>query len=676
MKRNVLIALFSILAVVLVLVCAIAIIPFTPFARDAYRLIGIIPSNGAVAITPQAAAAPAAHSTALPTLSAPSLATVSNETADALAKTIIPPRNLYQIVPRLRRDLALGTPAPTPIARTRRVGDKDQFFVTQNASTGKYRTVAATLQYVTDHAYAWVEDGMTFDAAALGKSTEFFETSVYPTNHKYFGVEKTGIDGDSHINILSTKFGDAAGYFSSEDFFPRNLVPFSNQRNIIYMNIEAVKPGSDGYNGDLAHEFQHLIHAYEAPFATGWIDEGMGDLAIKVNGFPVGGVLRTFAENPNTQLNTWANDPADTYAHYAASYLFFDYAASRFGPDFTRDVILAARDGVYGVQAVLNQRGAGISFENLFADWAAANYLNDPKIENGKFSYNNESFKITSEAKLSQYPRAATVQMHEYAAEYFSLTPAGSDVTVYFTGTTTTHLLPVDAHSGKWMWWSQRADLSNTSLTRAFDLSRVQGKATLNFWTWYDIEKNFDYGYAEVSTNGGTTWDILPGKNTTTDNPNGANYGDGLTGKAGTKDDKAPAVWVQEQMDLSAYAGKQILLRFEYITDDAFNAPSWAIDDIAIPEINFNDDGETGTNGWDAKGFIRTDNLLPQKYVVQLVEKGNATRVTQMKLDDLNRGTFTINGFGSDVTQAELIVTPFAPVTTEPTQFQYAILPK
>lgn len=674
MARKFLYAAIAVLTLCLLLACLVVLIPFTPFARDVYRLVGIGGPAAPIAMTP--APTGAAVTTALPTLAAPPLASVSMDTANALANTMIPQRDLYQIVPRLKKNLALGTPAPTPVARVRRVGDKDQFFVVENASTGKYRTVTATLHFITPHAYAWVEDGMTFDSAALQKSTEFFEANIYPTNHKYFGVEKTGIDGDVHIHILSTKFADAAGYFSKEDFFPTNLVPFSNQRNIIYMNIEAVKPGTDGYNGDLAHEFQHLIHAYEAPYATGWIDEGMGDLAIKVNGFPVGGVLRTFAENPNTQINTWSNDPRDTYAHYAASYLFFNYLAGRFGPDFTRAVILAPRDGVFGVQAVLNQRQNGILFEDLFADWAVANYLNDPKIENGKYSYNNEPFKITSESKLTQYPRSSNVQMSEYATEYFSLAPAGADVTIYFTGTTTAKLLPVNAHSGKWTWWSNRADLANTNLTRAFDLSRVQSKATLNFWTWYEIEKNFDYGYVEVSTDDGKTWDVLPGKKTTTENPNGANYGAGFTGKSGTTDDKAPAAWIQEQVDLSAYAGKKILLRFEYITDDAYNAESWAVDDIAIPEINFSDDGESGVNGWDAKGFVRTDNLLPQKFIVQVVEKGSSTRVTRLKLDDQNRGSYTLSGFGKEITSAELIVTPFAPVTTEPTEFQYAILPK
>ncbi len=673
MNRKFLIALIVVLSVCLLITLVGLAAPFTPYARDVYRLVGIGPTSMPVAVPPPTGAA-----TAIPPPPATPLASVSNETADALQRAQIPPRDLYQIVPRLRKNLLLATPVPTPAPRTRRVGERDQFFVTESAATGKYRTITATLQIVTPRAYFWTEEGMQVDQAALQKSADFFDQTVYPTNHKYFGSEKSpGIDGDTHIHILNTRFADAAGYFSREDTYPRNLVPFSNQRHIIYMNVEAVKPGGDQYNGDLAHEFQHLIHAYEELHATGWIDEGMGDLAIKVNGFPVGGVLELFGRNPDTQLNTWTNEPQTSGAHYAASYLFFDYLSGRFGPDFIRDVIHAPREGIFGVQSVLDQRAGGTRFDELFADWAAANYLNDPTIENGKYAYSNEAFRISREPSLKQYPFTRTAKMHEYAANYFSLEPADGDVTLYFTGTTAVKLLPVDAHSRRWMWWSNRGDLSDMTLTRAFDLSRVN-KATLQFWTWYDIEKNFDYAYVEVSTDGGKTWDLLPGKNTTTANPNGASYGPAFTGKSGVPDDKstAPAQWIPEQVDLTAYAGKSILLRFEYITDDAYNAPSFAVDDISVPEINFVDDGESGSNGWRAEGFVRIDNVLPQRYIVQVVEKGNPARVVRIPLDDQNRGRLAIDGFGKNVSHAELIVTAFAPVTTEETQYQFAVVPK
>ncbi len=645
-----------------------------------------VASTAAVLQLPRLLSGPALVPTVLPPQTLSTSATLPPETplpdvpgttADVLRTTQIPERNLYEIVPRLRKDLALLTPVPTPQAKLVKLGDSDTFYVVENASTGKYRTVTATLQASVPHAYYWVETGINVDGAALKKSADFFENSIYPTNHKYFGQEMSpGPDGDVHIHILITRFQDAAGYFSSEDTFPDSLVPFSNDRNIIYLNYDAIKPGSDDFSADSAHEFQHLIHSYESVHKTGWIDEGMGDLAIKVNGFDVGGVLRLFARNPDTQLNTWANEPQASLAHYAASYLFFDYTAGRFGPEFTQQVIHAPAEGVNGVQAVLDQRTPKMSFEDLFADWAVANMLNDKATGGGKYAYTNEpSFRITNEPSLSQYPVTRNGQMHEYATNYYTLTPSGGDITVSFQGATTNKLLPADAHSGHWVWYSNRADLADMTLTREVDLSNVN-KATLQFWTWYDIEKNFDYAYVEASTNGGTTWDILAGKNSTTENPNGASYGPAFTGRAGAAKDNAPAQWIQDQVDLSPYAGKKILVRFEYITDDAFNAPGWAIDDISIPEINFSDDIEGGANGWRADGFLRSDNVLPQHFIVQVVEVGSTTRVERIQLDDQNRGSITISGLGKDLTRAELVINAFAPTTTETTSYQVSIAPK
>jgi len=63
------------------------------------------------------------------------------------------------------------------------------------------------------------------------------------------------------------------------------------------------------------------------------------------------------------------------------------------------------------------------------------------------------------------------------------------------------------------------------------------------------------------------------------------------------KSDAAPQ-WVHEQIDLSAYAGKQIAVRFEYVTDEAYNTAGWAIDDISVPELGYSTDAETGDDGW------------------------------------------------------------------------------
>lgn len=662
MNRKYLVTLAAILTLCICLVIA-GTAAFVWQSPNLGQLIGVVSSP-----TSTRALASANNTTPLPATPLPA---VSTATYEALQRTIIPPRDLYQIVPRLSKKPDLAKSIPTPAApRPRKVGDKESIFVVEDLASGRYRTMTATLQIITPNGYFWVEDDLKFDRAALQKSADFWEQQIYPTNIKYFGTMGRGLDGDLRVHIMNTRLErGTAGYFSSVDTHPRALVPFSNERNAVYMDAEDVPPGRDEYYGVLAHEFQHLIHHYQGTAKTGWIDEGMGDLAIKVNGFPVLGVMDVFARNYNTQLNTWTDSPHTAAAHYAASYLFFNYVANRYGAEFIRDVIHAPREGIPGVQAVLDQRANGLRFDDLFADWAVTNYLNDAKIENGKYAYANEkNFRVSRLPAIDNLPDTRNQAMRQYAASYLTLSPANqSAVTIYFTGTTTVPLLAANAYGGKWMWYSNRADLSNMTLTRQFDLSKTN-KATLQFWTWHDIEQSYDYAYVEVSTDGGKTWDILKGKTTTTENPNGASYGEAFTGKSDG--------WIQEHVDLSPYAGKAILLRFEYITDDAYNAPGWAIDDVTIPEINYRDDVEAGEGGWQAAGFIRTDNVLPQKYIVQIIQEGSQTKIERMQLDSQNRGNFTINGLGKEVSRVVLVVTAHAPTTTELTEYQVGVAPK
>ena len=73
-------------------------------------------------------------------------------------------------------------------------------------------------------------------------------------------------------------------------------------------------------------------------------------------------------------------------------------------------------------------------------------------------------------------------------------------------------------------------------------------------------------------------------------------------------------------MDLSAYAGKAIQVRFEYVTDEGFNAPGWAIDDISIPEWATAPTPRPDDGGWQAAGFARVANVVPQHWYVAAIE--------------------------------------------------------
>jgi len=112
--------------------------------------------------------------------------------------------------------------------------------------------------------------------------------------------------------------------------------------------------------------------------------------------------------------------------------------------------------------------------------------------------------------------------------------------------------------------------------------------ANLTFWTWYVIETNWDYGYVSVSTDNSNSWINLPGSLTTNTNPNGNNDGNGITGNSNG--------WKLETMDLTPYAGKNILIRFRFKSDAAVNEEGWYIDDIKVTagnQILFSDDAET-----------------------------------------------------------------------------------
>ena len=158
--------------------------------------------------------------------------------------------------------------------------------------------------------------------------------------------------------------------------------------------------------------------------------------------------------------------------------------------------------------------------------------------------------------------------MRQYAAKYIEVKPESRSLDLAFSGSPVTKLLPTEAHSGQRFWWSNRGDSTDSMLTREVDLTKVNA-ATLRFWTWFDIEKGWDYAYVEVSENGGAMWSILPGTHASRDDPLGNSYGPGYTGKSG---DSGVPRWIEETVDLTPYAGKKVLLRFEYITDEAVNS--------------------------------------------------------------------------------------------------------
>jgi hypothetical protein len=310
----------------------------------------------------------------------------------------------------------------------------------------------------------------------------------------------------------------------------------------------------------------------------------------------------------------------------------------------------------------------------VFADWVVANYLNDGNMAQGQYGYKGYAEKVPGPTDtISECPTGLiSARLHQFGTRYIELDCHG-DRTINFTGSQTVPVAPTQPHSGRYVMWSSREDQSDTALTREFDLSGVKS-ATLSFWAWWETEKDYDYAYVEVSADGGKTWKILQTPSGTGENPTGGNLGWGYTGCSGGGDpgEGCRAQWFNEHVDLSAYAGRKILVRFEYLTDAVLSFPSLMLDDISVPEINYTCDFEKDDCGWDSQGFARVDNVLPQAFVVQLIQQsGGQTTVERLPLDANRQGGLSLSLNSRDT--AILVISGTTPFTTEEASFELEI---
>jgi len=615
---------------------------------------------------------PSSGASTIPTAPASATATVAPVTSDMSATLLakpLPEGDIFDLTRRMRgRD---GQPAAEflPARATppvEGVGTELPFW-TYDFAAKKPTKITATLRIITDHAKWWVQSDVQFDLEQLRVSATTFDTRVYPTTRRLYGEEWTpGIDSDPRINILLARIpGAAAGYFNSSDELPLWVNEFSSEREMVYINSLAARPGTSYFSSVVAHELCHMIQYGKRKRSQVWFNEGQAQLCELANGFPVSHA-QTFLQLPDTQLNDWP-DLEQSQAHYGLAYLFLEFARQQAGGDDLINAFMARGiDTPADFDAVLRARGQR-GMEELFLDFVAANAFIGSSAE-ARYSYPGGLAARTPAGATDQdrvtLGNTLSATTHEYAARYVEVPRAV--MKIRFQGARETKLLPTDPHSGKAMWWSDRADGLDSTLTRTVDL-RGATAPKLSFWTWFEIEKDYDYAYVAVSTDGGARWTTLAAPATTRDDPNGSNLGNGYTDNSGGG--RTPA-WIQQEVDLTPYAGKEIQLRFEYVTDGALNLHGMAIDDIAITGL-LSDDAESD-NGWKAEGFVRSTNIVAQRFAVQLLRfTASGTSVERRTVD---AGTLDLDvDTSADRRPPLLAVTGFAVRTTQLVPFSVSV---
>jgi immune inhibitor A len=209
--------------------------------------------------------------------------------------------------------------------------------------------------------------------------------------------------------------------------------------------------------------------------------------------------------------------------------------------------------------------------------------------------------------------KAATKSTHKLGvAEYNTKLKQALVVELPKKNVTTDIVAPTQ---GSKQWWSDYGDDLSNTLERSVDLTG-KSKAALELDGWWNIEKDYDYLYTQVSTDGGASWKSIDG---TAD-------GQAITRDGGDK----PALTGDSTkfqhlvFPLDAYAGQKIDIRFRYKTDGGAGGMGFTADNLTVKADGtalFTDDAEGDDNGWTARGFSRVGASVtgdfPQFYLAE-----------------------------------------------------------
>ena len=129
----------------------------------------------------------------------------------------------------------------------------------------------------------------------------------------------------------------------------------------------------------------------------------------------------------------------------------------------------------------------------------------------------------------------------------------------------------LNSHSGLAFQAIQGKDQDNVLYLKQ-PVTLPPGVASISYWTYFDTEPDYDFGYIEASRDG-VNWAVL----------------DSVTGYSGDVDGNQGG-WVQRTADLGSFSGGTVQLRFHYVTDPINDAPlyqGWFVDDISVNTANW-----------------------------------------------------------------------------------------
>lgn len=371
------------------------------------------------------------------------------------------------------------------------------------------------------------------------------------------------------------------------------------------------------YEGVFAHEWQHLLHHYTDPHEATWLNEGLSELAVALDGYAnsastvfdpapdrhvicfqgYGPVKTPYNPNPmdcggpQNSLTLWGEvvNGSEILADYGNVFSFVLFLHDRYGPDL---VSRLHKDGTRQGLASLEAQLASIGSPDLYS--VIHDYQTMTLVDQVVGSSRNGVMRGISKSRVTTKSLRSSVNLENpqsyqlpgaapNGADYVLLRKAGKAIagrdlrTISFDGSKTLPGLPLTwsvvrddpDRNGNPVLFSGNA--SNTDSTIVVPVTVPAADPTLRFLAKYGAEEGYDYGYLGVSTDGGATYTMIAGDRATT-----GPLGPGLSGSTTGFEPHA--------YDLSAYSGQRVLVSIRYVSDGGVNEGGLLVDDLTIGE--------------------------------------------------------------------------------------------
>jgi|GEM_PF-607886 len=260
----------------------------------------------------------------------------------------------------------------------------------------------ATRRAVGTRAVVYVEDTRLNDiseAAAQAICAEF-DANIHDMMNTNFGIE-TDIDGNGRTLLLLQDIldgydgsgGYVAGFFAPMNEESADEVEYSNEAEMLYMDVDPAVPGSSSFYETVAHEFQHLINFSNTDYIDEpqdvWINEGLSSGAEylyageqvqdRIDYFNAEGGTIPYGNNFFVWNGYWEQTYGDVLADYSTVYLFFQWLqlhASN-GTGIYREILTSSYRDYQCVTTAASSRidASFSSWEVLMRTWQIANLV-------------------------------------------------------------------------------------------------------------------------------------------------------------------------------------------------------------------------------------------------------------------------------------------------------------